>query len=107
MSTHSVEVGVGIFRHVVVEHDIYSFNIHASSKEIGGNQHSLAETLERLVFSQPKETEQCFLVRKAQYCISEKEMVVICLVYGLSPQSLPTRSYGKLQEYTLVYSTNL
>jgi hypothetical protein len=44
-----VEVGVGAFSHVVVDHDVDSFNIDTSAKQIGGNQNSRLEFLEELV----------------------------------------------------------
>ena len=47
---YSVQIGVGVLRHVVVEDYVDPFYVHASSKEIRCHQDSLAETLERLVF---------------------------------------------------------
>ncbi len=56
-----MEVGVRVFRHVVVENNVDSLNIHASSKEICGNQHPLAETLESLILGQSGERRQLAL----------------------------------------------
>ena len=44
-----VEVGVRVLRHVVVEHDVDSLNVHSTTKQIGGNQNSLLEILELLI----------------------------------------------------------
>ena len=46
---HSVKVGVRVLRHVVVEHNIDSLNVHATTEEVGGNQDPLLEILELLV----------------------------------------------------------
>ena len=51
--THAVEVGVGIFGHVVVEDYVDALNVHASAEKVGGNQDSLLEVFERLVALQP------------------------------------------------------
>jgi hypothetical protein len=48
-----VEVGVGIFGHVIVEHNVDTLNVHTTTKQVGGNQDSLLEILELLVTSQP------------------------------------------------------
>lgn len=40
-SSHSVEVGIRILRHVVVEHDVDALNIHSSAKEIRSHQDAL------------------------------------------------------------------
>ena len=47
--TYSVQVGVGVIRHVVVEHDVHAFNVHSSAKQIGGHKDTLLEVLELLV----------------------------------------------------------
>ena len=44
-----VEVGVGVLRHVVVEHDVDPLNVHATAKEVGGHQYPLLEVFELLV----------------------------------------------------------
>ena len=46
---HPVEIGVGVFWHVVIEDDVHSFNVHSSPKKVGGHQDSFLEILELLV----------------------------------------------------------
>lgn len=52
-SSHPVQVGVGIFWHVVVEDDIDSLDVHPSAKEVGGHQDPPLEVLELLIARQP------------------------------------------------------
>jgi len=52
-SGYSVKVHVGIFGHVVVEDDVYSLDIHTTSKQISCYQDPLLEILELLVTVQP------------------------------------------------------
>ena len=47
-----MEVGVTVFRHVIVENNIDSFDIHATTKEIGSHENSLLEILKLLVSGQ-------------------------------------------------------
>lgn len=42
---YSVKVCIGVLWHVIVEHDIDTFNIHPSSEEVSRNQYSLLEIL--------------------------------------------------------------
>merc|ERR1719278_1899448 len=44
-----VKIGVGVLGHVVVENKIDSFNIHATTKQVGGNEDSLLEILGLLI----------------------------------------------------------
>ena len=46
---HPVEIGVGVFWHVVIEDDVHSFNVHSSPKKVGGHQDSFLEILELLI----------------------------------------------------------
>jgi len=48
-ATYSVEVGIGVLGHVVVDDDIHSFNINTSSKEVGSDHDTRVEFLELLV----------------------------------------------------------
>ena len=48
-SGHSVQVGVGILGHVVVEDDVDSLDVHATTKQVGGHQDPLLEVLELLI----------------------------------------------------------
>ena len=52
--SHPVQVGVRVLGHVVVEYNVDTFNVHASSKQISCHQHTLAEALEGLVLGQSK-----------------------------------------------------
>lgn len=38
---NTMQVGVRILGHVVVEHDVDTFNVHATTEEIGGDQDAL------------------------------------------------------------------
>ena len=40
-SSDSVEVGVGVLWHVVVEHDVDSLDVHATAEQVGSNQNAL------------------------------------------------------------------
>ncbi len=41
-----MEVAVGIFGHVVVEHDVHALNVNTATKEVGSNKKTLLEILE-------------------------------------------------------------
>ena len=57
-----MQISVGVFWHVIVEHDIDSLYVHASAKEVSSNKHSLAEALEGLILGQSdKKTKQTTL----------------------------------------------
>ena len=47
--THSMQVGVWVLRHVVVEDDVNPLNVHSSAKHVSSHQYSLTEILEWLV----------------------------------------------------------
>ncbi len=49
---NSVKVGIGILWHVIVENNVHTLNVHATSKQIGGDQDTLLEILELLVPAQ-------------------------------------------------------
>lgn len=51
-TTHSVEVGVRVLRHVIVEDDVDSLNVHPSAKQIGGHQDPPLEVFELLIARQ-------------------------------------------------------
>ena len=59
VSTYPVQVGVRVFRHVVVEDNVHSLNVHASSKQVGGDQDALLEVLELLVATQSETSPLC------------------------------------------------
>merc|ERR1719278_2196712 len=46
---HSVEVGVSVLGHVVVENNIDPLDVHATPEEVGGHEDPLLEILELLV----------------------------------------------------------
>jgi len=54
-SSHPVQIGVRIFRHVVVEDDVDPLDVHSSAKEVGGHQDPPLEVLELLIARQPVE----------------------------------------------------
>lgn len=51
-----MKVGVTVLRHVVVEHNVHSLNIHTSAKQVGSDKYSLMEVLETLVAAQSRNT---------------------------------------------------
>ena len=52
---YSVQICVGVLRHVVVEDNVDPFDVHASSKEIRSHQDSLAEALKCLVLGKSEQ----------------------------------------------------
>ena len=46
---HSVQVCVGVLRHVVVEDNVDALDVHATAEEVGGNKNPLLEILELLI----------------------------------------------------------
>jgi hypothetical protein len=55
-TTHSVQVGVRVLGHVVVEHNVDTLNVHAATKEIRSHKDPLLEVLELLVAAQSVRT---------------------------------------------------
>ena len=47
-----VKVGVGVLRHVVIEHDVHTLNVHSSAEQVGRYQDTLLEILELLISKQ-------------------------------------------------------
>ena len=47
-----MEISIRVFRHVVVEDDVDSFDVHPPTKEIRGHQDTLAEAFECLVLGE-------------------------------------------------------
>ena len=48
-TTHTMEVGVGVLGHVVVEHDVDLLNVDAAGEDVRGHEESELELLEGLV----------------------------------------------------------
>ena len=48
-----MEVGIRVFRHVIVEDNVDSLDVHPPTKEIRGHQDTLAEALKCLVLGKP------------------------------------------------------
>ena len=46
---NSVQVCVGVLRHVVVEDNVDALDVHATAEEVGGNKNPLLEILELLI----------------------------------------------------------
>jgi hypothetical protein len=44
--TYSVEVGIGVLGHVVVEDDVDTLNVHSTAEEVSGNKDARLEALE-------------------------------------------------------------
>ena len=44
-----MQVSVSVLRHVVVEDNVDALNVHATTKQVGGDQNPLLEVLELLV----------------------------------------------------------
>ena len=53
VNAYPVKVCVRVLWHVVVKHDVHTFNIHASTEQVGCDQDTLLEVLELLVPCQP------------------------------------------------------
>lgn len=51
-----MQVRIRTLRHVVVEDDINSFDVHSSPEEISSNKNTLAEALKGLVLGKPGST---------------------------------------------------
>ena len=54
-SGDSMQIGVGVLGHIVVEHDVHSLDIHTTSEEVGGDEDTALEVLEELVSKVPSE----------------------------------------------------
>jgi len=50
---HSMEVSVSVLGHVVVEHNVHTLDVHATTKQVGCHQDALLEILELLVARKP------------------------------------------------------
>jgi hypothetical protein len=48
-STNSMQVGIGVVGHVVIDHDIDTFDIDTSTQQVGGNHDSVFVILEVLI----------------------------------------------------------
>ncbi len=44
-----MQVGVGVFGHIVVEHDVHSLDIHTTTEKVGGDEDTSLEIFEELV----------------------------------------------------------
>lgn len=58
--TNPVKVGVRILWHVIVKHNVNSFYIHSTTKQIGGYQHSLGEIFKLFVARQSANDNKVF-----------------------------------------------
>merc|ERR1711931_215433 len=48
-SGDTMKICVRIFRHIIIEDDVDSFNIHTTTKQIGGNQNTALEIFKFLI----------------------------------------------------------
>ena len=74
--TDPVEVGIRALGHVVVDDNVDSLNVHASSKQIGGHHYPLVETLECLVLGQPGERQ---IEGEMMQCLMLQTCVCACM----------------------------
>lgn len=51
-ASHSVQIRVRVLRHVVVEDDVHSFDVHASSEQVSRDEDALVEVFELLIARQ-------------------------------------------------------
>ena len=49
-----MKVCIGVLRHVIVEDNVDTLDVHASTKQVGGHKDTLLEILELLVSGQPE-----------------------------------------------------
>ena len=64
-----MEVGIRVFRHVIVEDNVDSLDVHPPTKEIRSHQDTLAEALKCLVLGKPaknKKTSKITFFRRKQ-----------------------------------------
>ena len=54
MIAHPVQVGITVLRHVVIEHNVDTLDVHSSTEQIRGHQYPLAETFECLILGKPE-----------------------------------------------------
>ena len=47
-----MQIGVGVFRHVIIEDDVHALDVHSASKQVGGHKDALLEVFELLVTPQ-------------------------------------------------------
>ena len=48
-TSHTMQVSVWVLRHVVIEDNVYTLNIHTTTEQIGGYQDPLHNTIKGLV----------------------------------------------------------
>ena len=66
-----MQVCVGVFGHVVVEHDVHALDVHTTTEKIRCNQNALLEVLERLI------SLQALLLRHATVNSDGGEILVV------------------------------
>lgn len=49
---HSVQIGVRVLGHVIVEHNVHTLDIHTTTEQVGRDQDSLLKVLELLIARQ-------------------------------------------------------
>ncbi len=71
-----MQIGVGVFGHVIIEHNIDAFNVHTTTEQICGDENSFLEILKLLIAAQAEICQthlrsiiECTLtVRPVAYC---------------------------------------
>lgn len=54
-----MQIGIRILGHIVVENNVYAFDVHSTSKEIRRHEKTLVEVLESLITLQPLLLRHC------------------------------------------------
>ena len=47
-----MQIGVRVFGHIIVEHNVHAFNVHSAAEQICGHQNAFLEILELLIAAQ-------------------------------------------------------
>ena len=75
-----MQVGVRVLWHVVVEDDVHSLDVHASTKQVGCDQDALLEVLELLVTTQSETATLSSAVAPSIHktCVSQNMGYSVC-----------------------------
>ena len=75
-----MKIGVGVLWHVIVEDNVDSLDVHATTKEISCDQHALAEALERLILRQPRKERGNFSSSQVVFFFVRNILCMVCLL---------------------------
>lgn len=76
-ASNTMQVSVRVFRHVVVEDDVHTLNVHSTTEQVGGNQNTLVEVFELLVTRQTNRMTECQMGITKQYEKTNRSSCVI------------------------------